>query len=90
MDEAKWIAGHNLPGCLPNDVAFETNSWFEAKAIIIDNLDLIEDDDEFLDAMDQLLFVKDNQPFLIVADGEEWWVDVSEFTFDGLDADLSL
>ena len=77
-----WTAGWNMPGYLPEADPATFDTWHEAHAYIVGEVDRAwdeaEDEGTFLDAHTSLHVVTTDQPYTVIAGDYAYWVVAAE------------
>ena len=87
--ETTWIAGHNIPGCLPDSPAWFFDTWDEAIDCVLDELDYIlvtadqrDIDPDTVAAVEAAIVyfsnVGEDMPASAQVGEDIWWVDMGE------------
>lgn len=76
-----WVAGWNMPGYLPENEPAMFDTWGEAHAYIVWELERAWDsgmDEHYLDAHTELGLVSEGEPYWVSVEGDRvrYWVEI--------------
>ena len=77
-----WVAGWNMPGYLPECEPVSFDTWREAHAYIVEELERAWDysgtDDDYLEAHTEMHLASEGEPYWVSVEGDRvrYWVEI--------------